>query len=285
MASRRRGASAAQGPECAVRADHSFLRPRERTTSCAGTGWTRLSQKRQGRLKQVNRDEERSADARRVRVDAEQLGVGHHLRPADGQGEPDRGRIVQTADEVAQDVADGDGLAARAHPARSDHQRQALHQVADDLEGGAARAQNHRRAQNGHGDRAFGEDAAHLGAGAQVLGEAGRIVAQAAQVDDALHPGLGGGLGHVAGGLAVGPGEVAASAHGMDQVEAARQPRMASVRLARSVTSARHISRFGCAPQGRPDSLRGLRTPARTFSPRARSSGASLPPTYPWPRR
>lgn len=103
---------------------------------------------------------------------------------------------------------------------RGEHERQALAEVAQDLEGGAARAQDHGRAQLGHRGPAQAQEFAHLVARSQVLGQGGLVVAQAREIDDPGQAGEPGGAGGVAGGPAVDGREVAGPGpHGVDQVE------------------------------------------------------------------
>ena len=82
-------------------------------------------------------------------VDAEKFAVGQLLRAADVQGQPGGGRVFQAAREVGEHVGNGDGLAGRVHPAGRDHHGQAVHEVADDFEGGAAGTENHGRPKAG----------------------------------------------------------------------------------------------------------------------------------------
>ena len=97
--------------------------------------------------------------------------------------------VVQRADEVVEHVGDPDRLAARRHPTRRDHDRQALGQVAQDLERRAAGPDDHSRPELGDRHAVCGELGARLVAAGQVVGEVGRIVAQTAEVDDPRHAG------------------------------------------------------------------------------------------------
>ena len=131
-------------------------------------------------------------------------GVGpHHVAVREDVGTADLDdarhlRVVECADEVVEHVGDPDRLAARCHPAGRDHDRQALGQVAQDLERRAARPDDHRRPELGDRHAVCGELGARLVAAGQVVGEVGRIVAQTAEVDDPRHAGPPRGLCEVA---------------------------------------------------------------------------------------
>ena len=116
-------------------------------------------------------------------------------------------RVVERADEVVEHVGDPDRLATGPHPAGRDHDRQALGQVAQDLERRAAGSDDHRRPELGDRHAMRGELGAGLVAAGQVVGEVGGIVAQAAEVDDPRHAGTPRRLGEVAGCLPVALGE------------------------------------------------------------------------------
>ena len=133
---------------------------------------------------------------------------------------PDGLRHGEAVHEVLHDVAHRDRLRLRRDPARGDHDRQPLHEVAQDLEGGRARADDHGRAQDGHRRPPRGEDLLDLAPRGEVLGEARAQLAQAAQVHDALEArvlgraGEGPGHGPVALGVLV-----AGRDHRVDEVE------------------------------------------------------------------
>lgn len=154
-------------------------------------------------------------------VAAHHVEVGEDVGAADVEGSADLGRHPGAADQVAQHVADGDGLDTGAHPAGGDHHGQPLGQVAEHLEGGRAGADDDGGAEHRGGDPGGQEDAPDLGAGAQM----GRELAvghpargESAQVDDAADAGGAGLLGEVPRGQAVGVLEVAPGAEGVHEV-------------------------------------------------------------------
>ncbi len=154
-------------------------------------------------------------------VAAHHVEVREDLGAADVEGAADVAGHPGTADQVAQHVADGDGLDAGAHPARGDHHGQPLGEVAEHLEGRRAGADDDGGAEHGGGDPGVEEDAPYLGAGAQVgrEGVAGDPAGgESAQVDDAAHAGGAGLLGEGARGPAVGLLEVAPGAQGVHEV-------------------------------------------------------------------
>src|SRR5205085_1281982 len=85
-------------------------------------------------------------------------------------------------------------LGAGLHPAGGDHDRQAGHQLAQDLPRDAAVADDDAGPQHGGRDP-LPQDALHLPAAAQVLGQLVVLVAQAAQVDHLADAGEAGGAG------------------------------------------------------------------------------------------
>ncbi len=70
--------------------------------------------------------------------------------------------------QVLEQVVDRDGLRHHAHPARSDHERQALHQRANHLERQAARSNDDGCAKLEHGDAGRAQNASDLLATAEV---------------------------------------------------------------------------------------------------------------------
>ncbi len=73
------------------------------------------------------------------------------------------------------------------HPAGRDHDRQALRQVAQDLERRAAGPDDHRGPELGDRDAVGRQLGARLVAAGEVVREVRRVVAEAAQVDDPRH--------------------------------------------------------------------------------------------------
>lgn len=209
-------------------------------------------------------------------VAAHHLLVRDHVRPADVEGPADLGRHRGAADEVAQDVTDGDGLAAGADPARGDHDGQPLGEVAQHLEGGRAGSDDDGGAQHGGRDGGGQEDLPDLGAGAQVRGEfpdRDPGGGEPAQVDDPPDPCRVGLLGEDPGGGAVPVLEAGAGAEGVDEVVghvdvaqglptergSTTSPRTTSARPPRGGRAVSPGSGRGNGPGGR---RRGARAPA-----------------------
>lgn len=154
-------------------------------------------------------------------VAAHHVEVGEDVGAADVEGAADLGRHAGAADQVAQYVADADGLDPGAHPAGGDHHGQSLGQVAEHLEGGRARADDDGGTEHRGGDPGVQEDAPDLCAGAQMgrevpVGNPAR--GESAQVDDAADAGGAGLLGEVPCGQSVGVLEVAPRAEGVHEV-------------------------------------------------------------------
>ena len=130
------------------------------------------------------------------------------------------GRVqAERRGQVGDHVVDADGLGEGLHPAGGDHQRQFLHQVADHLEAGAARTDDHPGAEPQGADPVgpAGEDLAGLDAAGQVLG-GGLAQPQAAEVDDLFDAAGDGRVAEVLRAHPVEPAEIAARAHGVDEV-------------------------------------------------------------------
>jgi hypothetical protein len=164
-----------------------------------------------------DRDHE-AAQAAQAGIGPHHVAVGEDVRAAD-LDDPAHLRAVERAGEVVEDVADADRLAAGAHPARRDHHRQALSEVAEDLERGAAGADDHRRPELRDGDAVGRQLGAGLVAAGQVVREIGLVVAQAAEVNDPRDAGPPCLAGEVAGGPAIPLGEpVLAGTHRVGQV-------------------------------------------------------------------
>ena len=147
------------------------------------------------------------------------LAVGQHVRAADLDDAPGARGRVQRGDQVVEHVANGDGLNARVEPARADHHRQALGQVADDFERQAAGAHDHWRAKLRHRHAGFAQHGAGFLARTQMFGEGSVGVAQAAQIDDALDASRFGGRRKIPRGQHIPLLEVAPARHAVDQVE------------------------------------------------------------------
>ena len=157
-----------------VRADHLVAQPfDERRCQSAGHGRDQIDPVGgKGRGEHGHGQDQPGPQPGLLGVEPEQLAVREPVRAADVQDQSCRGRGFQAADKVAEHIRDGDWLAECVHPAGRDHDRQAVHEVAHDFKGCAARAQNHGGPEPGGLHRAGLENAADLGAGAQVLAEA-----------------------------------------------------------------------------------------------------------------
>lgn len=88
----------------------------------------------------------------------EHVAVGEELGAGDVEVAVEGGVAEHDADEELDDVADGDGLAACLQPGGGDHEGELLDEVADDLEGGAAGADDDAGAKHGDGDGAGAQD-------------------------------------------------------------------------------------------------------------------------------
>ena len=107
---------------------------------------------------------------------------------ADGVGSP------EDADEVDQGVGEGDRLGLRLDPARRDHDREPLDELAQDLPADAPVADDDAGAQRGRRG-SVAEDRFHLAPAVQVLGQVIPIVTETAEVDHLAQPGTGRGGG------------------------------------------------------------------------------------------
>ena len=112
------------------------------------------------------------AQAELVGHEVEDLAVGEDFGPPMSIVSPLVAGVAGASTRCAQRVLDGDRLAARRHPPRRDHDGQSLDQVAQDLERGRARSDDHRGAQRRHRDPGCGELLLHLAPRAQMLGQA-----------------------------------------------------------------------------------------------------------------
>ena len=166
---------------------------------------------------QRHRDDQPGRQAGRGGVALHHLRVREDVRAADVERPVGPLGNRHGADEVAQHVPDRDRLDAGAHPARRRHDRQPLGEVAQHLEGRRSRADDHRGPESHRRHRRSEQDPLDLRPRPQVRrGPLPR--AQAAEVDDAPHPGGLGRRGERGGRLAVALGEVAAGRHRVDQV-------------------------------------------------------------------
>ena len=140
---------------------------------------------RQPRGEERHRDDP-AADAELPRVLAHQLLVGDPVGPADLEHHAVLELDVESRDEVVEHVLDRDRLCLGAHPARRDHHRQALDQLAEHLEGEAARADHDRGPELDRLHTRVGENAADLLATRKVAREIA-AGAEPTEVDDPAH--------------------------------------------------------------------------------------------------
>ena len=152
--------------------------------------------------------------------DGHNLAVGEDFGTADVVGLAGGGWVGQAAGQVADDVADGDGLALGGDPFGRDHDGKAFDEVAEDFKRRRTGADDHSGAEDGDGDAGGGQCRLHFAAGGEVFGEIGAGFAEAAKVDDAPNAGGLSCLGELGGertvlvGIAAGGG-----GHGMDEIE------------------------------------------------------------------
>jgi hypothetical protein len=114
--------------------------------------------------------------------------VGDDVAPADVEGSFGSLRRLRTRDEVTYDIADGDGLDAVAYPPRRHHDRKALGEIPQHLEGGAAAAEDDRRPQHDGRHSAALQDPPDLRARTQVRGQRAVFRLDPAEVDEPPHP-------------------------------------------------------------------------------------------------
>ncbi len=125
----------------------------------------------------------------------------------------------QRRTEISQHVADGDGLRRHPHPARRHHHRQPLHQGADHFKRQAARADDDGRPELDHRHAVRPQSLSHLVPAAQVRRQIRLILAQASEIDDALHARGARGGGEILRGQTVLRFKIARRAHRMNQIK------------------------------------------------------------------
>lgn len=152
------------------------------------------------------------------RVALHHVAIGEYVGSADVEPTAHIRRHRRAADQVVQDVADGDRLDPGAEPAWGDHYRQAVGQVPQHLERRRAGPENHGRAQ--HRDRYAGcqQNLADLAPGIQVRREFLAFRVEPAEIDDARYAGLPGRRRERQGVMPVACLEPPAGAEGVDQV-------------------------------------------------------------------
>ena len=93
--------------------------------------------------------------------------------------------MIERFEQIVEHSAHADRLAPCVHPARGDHERQSLREMAEHFETGRARPNDHGRAELDHWHARSGQRSPHLLARHQVLAVHLVGVAEATQIDDA----------------------------------------------------------------------------------------------------
>src|ERR1035438_10264245 len=102
----------------------------------------------QARGEDGNHNDSAARKSEFFRHDAHDVAVAERLTPADVKNTTDRFRRRQDASQVREHILDGDGLATGGDPLWSDHDRQAVNEIAKNLERCRARTNDHSRAQD-----------------------------------------------------------------------------------------------------------------------------------------
>ena len=89
---------------------------------------------RQARGQEIDGQDESLGQARYSGVTLHHVLVGHDLGSTDVERAIDLGRQISREHEIAEHVADRDGLSALAHPAGGDHGGQTLGEIAQHFE-------------------------------------------------------------------------------------------------------------------------------------------------------
>ncbi len=153
-----------------------------------------------------------------VRVLLHQLGIGHAIG-AGNLVDGALGRIcLEGALQVGEKIPNRDRLRLKAHPARGHHHRQSFDQRADHFEGETPRSDHDGGAKLDHRTARVSENAPDLVAASEVRREAGLLLGEATQIDDAADSRPPGSLTEVPSGLPVSCLEVTLGTHGVDQV-------------------------------------------------------------------
>ena len=135
--------------------------------------------------------------------------VREDLRSADVVDLADGVGSTEDSHEVDQGIVEGDRLGLGLHPARRDHEREPLDELAQDLPADAPVADDDAGPQGGRGGP-IAQDRLHLTPAAQVLGQLIPIVTETAEVDNLAQPSTRGGGGEGDRTLPVPDGEVLA---------------------------------------------------------------------------
>ncbi len=152
--------------------------------------------------------------------DGHDLAVGEDFGATDVVGLTGGGGVGQASGQIADDVANGDGLALGGDPFGRDHDGEAFDQIAEDFKRRRAGTDDHGGAKDGDWDAGGGECRLHFTAGGKMFGEIGPGFAEAAEVDDALDARGFGGLGELEGKRTILVGITAGGGgHGVDEIE------------------------------------------------------------------
>ena len=154
----------------------------------------------------------------RPREPAQHPLVGQRLRPHRVEDAARRRLRVREPRQPLDQVGESDRLAARAHPARRDHDRQVVDEVADHLERRRAGADDDASPQLGDGRAARSQPLARLAPRAQVRRRGARGRLEPAEVDHAAHARAVGGLAERVRRPPVDGGEAPPRRHRVDEV-------------------------------------------------------------------
>ena len=174
-------------------------------------------QTRQARGQQRHRDHHALQPAL-PRVLAHQVAVARLIGPADFERAAFAVRQVERRRKIRQQVIDADRLRQRRDPPRADHDRQTLHERADQLEREAARPDHDRRAELHDRYSAFSQHLARLDPAPEMLAERFFTRGEAAEVHDSPNPRPPRRFAKIAGGHAILFEVVAVCAHGVHEV-------------------------------------------------------------------
>ena len=146
-------------------------------------------QRRQTRGEHGNGDEPPFLESSFPYVDRHHFGIRDDIGAPDLENPRESTRLFDHCDEVTEHVADGDRLAARVDPFRSDHDGEDLGEIAQHLEARGPRADDDGGTKLDYFDRTRGEDFADVVAAAQVHAEFAVVVSEPAEVDDPTNAG------------------------------------------------------------------------------------------------
>ena len=149
----------------------------------------------QKRRQDRNRNDDAAAKVQLFGHDVHDLVVRENFRAADVEDAGGSFRMFECAGEVAEDVANGDGLARSANPLGRDHDGKSLDEVAENLERGGAGADDHRGAKGGDRDSAIDQSFFDGATRGEMLAESGASFTKTAEINDAADARLPGGAG------------------------------------------------------------------------------------------